>query len=71
MKMKYKIQMVNALNQWGDMKEGEGGDYETPLFDSKQEAKDEIADMCEELSEGTSSYRVVREDKQQDVDFYN
>jgi len=63
--------MVNALNQWGDMKESEGGDYETLLFGSKQEAKKEINDMCEELSEGTSSYRVVREDKQQDVDYYN
>ena len=69
--MKYKIQMVNALNQWGDMKDSEGGDYETLLFASKQDAKDEITDMCEELAEGTSSYRVVREDKQQDVDYYN
>ena len=69
--MKYKIQMVNALNQWGDMKESEDSNYETLLFASKQEAKDEITDMCEELSEGTSSYRVVREDKQQDVDYYN
>ena len=69
--MKYKIQMVNALNQWGDMKESEGENYETLLFDSKQDAKNEINDMCEELSEGTSSYRVVREDKQQDVDYYN
>lgn len=69
--MKYKIQMVNALNQWGDMKESEDGNYETLLFDSTQDAKDEITDMCEELSEGTSSYRAVREDKQQDVDYYN
>lgn len=69
--MKYKIQMVNALNQWGDMKESEGDNYETLLFDSKQDARDEINDMCEELSEGTSSYRVVREDKKQDVDYYN
>lgn len=63
--------MVNALNQWGDMKESEGDNYETLLFDSKQDARDEINDMCEELSEGTSSYRVVREDKKQDVDYYN
>ena len=63
--------MINALNQWGDMKESEGENYETLLFDSKQEATNEITDMCEELSEGTSSYRVVREDKQQDVDYYN
>ena len=70
--MKYKIQMVNALGQWGDMKESEDGEpYETLLFASKQEAKDEINDMCEELAEGTSSYRVAREDKQQDVDYYN
>jgi len=69
--MKYKIQMINALGQWGDMKESEDSNYETLLFDSKQDAKDEINDMCEELSEGTSSYRAVREDKQQDVDYYN
>lgn len=69
--MKYKIQMVNALGKWGDMKESEDSNYETLLFDSKQDAKEEITDMCEELSEGTSSYRVVREDKQQDVDYYN
>jgi hypothetical protein len=69
--MKYKIQMINALGQWGDMKESEGENYETLLFDSMQHARNEITDMCEELSEGTSSYRVVREDKQQDVDYYN
>jgi hypothetical protein len=70
--MKYKIQMVNALGKWGDMKTSENGEkYETELFDSRQQAKDEINDMCEELAEGTSSYRVVREDKQQDVDYYN
>ena len=69
--MKYKIQMVNALGQWGDMNESEDSNYETLLFDSKQEAKDEITDMCEELSEWKSSYRVVREYKQQYVDYYN
>jgi hypothetical protein len=69
--MKYKIQMVNALGLWGDMKESEGENYETLLFDSKKNARDEITNMCDELAEGTSSYRVVREDKKQDVDYYN
>lgn len=72
MKMKYKIQMVNALGLWGDMKISEvDGPYKTELFGSRQEAKDEINDMCEGLGDDPSDYRIVREDKLQDVDYYN
>ena len=72
MKMKYKIQMANALGQFGDMKTSEdGSSYETELFGSRQEARAEISEMCEALAEDSSGYRIVREDKPQDVDYYN
>jgi hypothetical protein len=72
MKMKYKIQMVNPLGLWGDMKTSEeNGPYKVELFAFKWEAKDEINDMCEGLGDDPSDYRIVREDKIQDVDYYN
>jgi hypothetical protein len=73
MKMKYKIQMANALGQYGDMKTSydDGASYEVELFGSREEAKAEISEMCEALAEDQSGYRIVREDKPQDVDYYN
>lgn len=70
--MKYKIQMVNALRMWGDMKLQDGnGKYKTELFPSLKAAQNEIQEFCEDVGDSPDCYRAVREDKIQDVDYYN
>lgn len=70
-KMKYKIQMSNALGQWGDMKVSEdGSEYITELFDNKEEAEQELDDLASELNEYKDDYRVVTENTPQDVEYY-
>jgi hypothetical protein len=69
--MKYKIQMKNALCLWGDMKSAEDDcNYETELFNTKQDAKNEIDDMCELLNESKLDYRVVKETTKEDINYY-
>lgn len=61
-----------GANGWGDVKSStDGGPYEVDLFSSKEDAENEIKDLCELNEDDSSNYRVVTEDTPQDIDFYN
>lgn len=69
--MKYKIQMVNPLGLWGDMKVSEdGSEYIPELFDTQQDAQQELDDLASELNEYKDDYRIVTENTPQDVEYY-
>jgi len=67
---KYKIQ-TRTLWGWADMKFSEDGqNYEPEIFETQQEAIQEMRDMIESLEEAQELYRVVTADEVEDTDLY-
>jgi len=65
---KFKIQ-VSSVNGWSDLKASTDDESHLPeLYDSEQEALDEIEDMKKNIPEFEG--RVVPEDTEQDEDLY-
>jgi hypothetical protein len=69
--MKYKIQTEGAFG-WGDLKysEDEGKTYQVELFDTKEQAGEELKNILSEFNEDDEMYRVVSEDVAEDFNIY-
>jgi hypothetical protein len=69
--MKYKIQTEGAFG-WGDLKysEDDGKTYQVDLFDTKEEAGEELKSILSEFNEDDEMYRVVSEDVLEDFNIY-
>jgi len=69
---KYKIQTEGAFG-WGDLKysEDDGKTYQVELFDTKEEAGEELKNILSEFNEDEEMYRVVSEDVLEDFNIYS
>jgi hypothetical protein len=69
---KYKIQTEGAFG-WGDLKvsEDDGKSYQVELFDTKEEAGEELKNILSEFNEEDDLYRIVSEDTQEDFNIYS
>ena len=67
--MKYKI-LTETLFGWAELKytEDEGETYKFDLFDTEEEAQNEIKSVISELDDDIESYKVVTEDVEADID---
>lgn len=69
--MKYKIQTEGAFG-WGDLKysEDNGKTYQVDLYDSKEQADEELENILSEFEEDSDGYRIVTEDVVEDFNIY-
>jgi hypothetical protein len=69
--MKYKIQTEGAFG-WADLKysEDDGQTYQVDLFDTREEAGEELKSILSEFNEDDELYRVVSEDVVEDFNLY-
>lgn len=69
--MKYKIQTEGAFG-WGDLKysEDNGETYQVDLFDTKEQADEELKNILSEFGENGDNYRIVTEDVLEDFNIY-
>lgn len=69
--MKYKIQTEGAFG-WGDLKysEDNGETYQVDLYDSKEQADEELENILSEFGEDSEGYRIVTEDVVEDFNIY-
>lgn len=68
--MKYKIQ-TNTLWGWADLKFSEDGSpYETEVFTSKKEAKDELDEILIASGDSKELYRIVEDSIQEETNLY-
>ena len=69
--MKYKIQTEGAFG-WADLKysEDDGQTYQGDLFDTREEAGEELKSILSEFNEDDELYRVVSEDVVEDFNLY-
>jgi peptide methionine sulfoxide reductase MsrA len=69
--MKYKIQTEGAFG-WGDLKysEDNGKTYQVDLYDSKEQADEELNNILSEFEEDSDGYRIVTEDVVEDFNIY-
>lgn len=69
--MKYKIQAECAWG-WGDLKYSEDGGetYQVELYETEEEAKEELECILDEILEDDNSYRIVTEDVLEDFNIY-
>lgn len=80
--MKYKIQTEGAFGWgdlkysdafgWGDLSNYSGGDktYQVDLFDTKEQAEEELKNILSEFGEDGDNYRIVTEDVLEDFNIY-
>jgi len=70
---KWKIQIPNAYGEWGDLKVSiDDAPYDVELFDSKEEAQEEIDTFVRELADETQDgYRIVSEYVKPECDHYD
>lgn len=69
--MKYKIQ-TNTLWGWADLKFSEDGSpYETEIFDSKKDAKDELDEILIASGDSKELYRIVEDNIQEETNLYH
>ena len=69
--MKYKIQTEGAFG-WGDLKysEDNGETYQVDLYDTKEQADEELKNILSEFEEDGDNYRIVTEDVLEDFNIY-
>lgn len=69
--MKYKIQTEGAFG-WGDLKysEDNGESYQVDLYDTKEQAEEELKNILSEFEEDGDNYRIVTEDVLEDFNIY-
>jgi hypothetical protein len=69
--MKYKIQTEGAFG-WGDLKysEDNGETYQVDLYDTKEQAEEELKNILSEFEEDGDNYRIVTEDVLEDFNIY-
>jgi len=66
--VKYKIQIPGVLG-WGDLKvPSEGDEFETELYDTKEEAQSELKFMADRLDDFEG--RVVASTVEEDANLY-
>jgi hypothetical protein len=72
MTTKFKIQ-IGSVGGWADMKSSDGeSPYEVCLYDTKEEAQEEIDCFIEELEGQTEDdYRIVPESTEAEFDLYD
>lgn len=68
---KYKIQTEGAFG-WGDLKysEDNGETYQVDLYDTKEQAEEELKNILSEFEEDGDNYRIVTEDVLEDFNIY-
>ena len=69
--MKYKIQ-TQSVSGWSDLKysENEGETYHVDLYDTEEEAIEEMKEIQSEFDDDDDMYRVVTEDVEEEFDLY-
>jgi hypothetical protein len=69
---KYKIQTEGAFG-WGDLKysEDDGKTYQVELFDTKEQAGEELKNILSEFNEDEEMYRIVSEDTPENFNIYS
>ena len=73
---RYKIQVSTTVGSegdlgWADLKSStDGGEYETDIFNSEFEAKQELSDILEYMNESPDNYRIVSVDVEEDINMY-
>jgi peptide methionine sulfoxide reductase MsrA len=67
--MKYKI-LTETLFGWAELKytEDDGKTYKFDLFDTEEEAQNEIKSVVAELGDDIGAFKVVTEDVKADID---
>lgn len=69
--MKYKIQ-TNTLWGWADLKFSEDGSpYETEIFDSKKEAKEELEEILISTEDSKELYRIIDSNTEEETNLYH
>lgn len=71
MKMRYKIQ-IQSVSGWSDLKysENDGETYQVDLYDSKEEAIEEMKNIQSEFNDEDEMYRIVTEDVEEEFNLY-
>lgn len=80
--MKYKIQAkcvwgwgdlkYSDAFGWGDLSNYSGGDktYQVDLYDTKEQAEEELKNILSEFGDDGDNYRIVTEDVLEDFNIY-
>lgn len=69
--MRYKIQ-TQSVSGWSDLKysENDGETYQVDLYNSKEEAIEEMKDIQSEFNDEDEMYRIVTEDVEEEFNLY-
>lgn len=69
--MRYKIQ-TQSVSGWSDLKysEDDGETYQVDLYNSKEEAIEEMKDIQSEFNDEDEMYRIVTEDVEEEFNLY-
>jgi len=69
--LRYKIQ-TQSVSGWSDLKysEGDGETYQVDLYNSKEEAIEEMKDIQSEFNDEDEMYRIVTEDVEEEFNLY-
>jgi hypothetical protein len=69
--VRYKIQ-TQSVSGWSDLKysENDGETYQVDLYNSKEEAIEEMKDIQSEFNDEDEMYRIVTEDVEEEFNLY-
>jgi hypothetical protein len=69
--VRYKIQ-TQSVSGWSDLKysEDDGETYQVDLYNSKEEAIEEMKDIQSEFNDEDEMYRIVTEDVEEEFNLY-